>query len=62
MNEYSYEGPVEKFGVCVCHNWKAKTMAPSKRKAISNLKYRYKLENCLVPTTKISLPGKVTVI
>lgn len=62
MNTYVYEGPVMKFDTCVANNWKAKTVALSKRKAMSNLKYCYKVENGMIPTVKISLPGKMTML
>ena len=38
---------------------KATTVAPTEAKAKSNLAYRYKKENGLMPNTKITLPGKL---
>lgn len=49
MQQYQYDGPVMRFDDCVQHRWKAK----------SNLAYRYKKENGLMPNTKITLPGKL---
>lgn len=61
MTLYSYEGPVMKFDVCVDHRWKGETLAPSEAKARSNLAYRYKKENGLMPNVRITLPGKINV-
>lgn len=58
--EYNYSGPVMQFGKCVLHTWTATTYAPSKQKAMSNLKYRYKRDHNLVSTANITLPGKLT--
>lgn len=59
MREYRYDGPVMRFEDCVQHHWKASTYALSEAKAKSNLAYRYKKENGLMPNTKITLPGKL---
>lgn len=44
MAVYRYEGPVWKYDRLVADIWKAETTAPTKRKAISNFKYRFKKE------------------
>jgi hypothetical protein len=59
MQQYQYDGPVMRFDDCVQHHWKATTVAPTEAKAKSNLAYRYKKENGLMPNTKITLPGKL---
>lgn len=59
MKEYRYDGPVMRFDNCVQSRWKASTYAISEAKAKSNLAYRYKKENGLMPNTKITLPGKL---
>lgn len=59
MQQYQYDGPVMRFDDCVQHRWKATTVAPTEAKAKSNLAYRYKKENGLMPNTKITLPGKL---
>lgn len=59
MQEYVYDGPVMKFDICIQHNWKAKTIAPTEAKARSNLAYRFKKENGMLPNAKITLPGKI---
>lgn len=59
MQQYQYDGPVMRFDDCVQHRWKATTVAPTEARAKSNLAYRYKKENGLMPNTKITLPGKL---
>ena len=59
MQKYFYDGPVMRFDTCVDHRWRATTIAQSEAKAKSNLIYRYKKENGLVPNAKVSLPGKI---
>lgn len=59
MPTYSYNGPVEMYGKCICDVYKAETTAPSLSKARSNLVYRFKKENGLETHVKISLPGKI---
>ena len=62
MNRYSYEGPVMQFERIVQNNWKVETTAPSEKKALSNLSYRWKKENGLTANNKISLPGKLKIV
>lgn len=62
MQEYRYEGPVMSFERCVTNNWKATTIAASVGKARSNLAYRFKKENGLIPSAKITLPGKIMAV
>lgn len=57
---YEYCGPVLKFGNVIQFEWKTETWARSKKKALSNLAYRFKRDNNMVPSTVISLPGKLT--
>lgn len=59
-NLYLYDGPVLEFDTCIERRWKASTYAVSAKKAISNLTYRYKKEHGKMPSSKISLPGKLT--
>lgn len=58
---YLYVGPVEEFGKCIAHNWTATTYAPSARKARSNFIFQFKQATGRIPSTKIDLPGKITV-
>ena len=62
MNRYLYEGPVEEFGRCIAHHWEAATYAPSASKARCNFAYQFKKQNNKAPNTKITLPGKITVM
>jgi predicted lipase len=58
MNKrYDYSGPVFKFETCIEQNWEASTWAPTKKKALSNLTYRYKRDHDMIPSTKIELIG-----
>lgn len=57
---YNYKGPIEVMGQVVCWNWETTTWAPSEKKAINNLKYRYKRDNNMAPNCKVELPGKLT--
>ena len=59
MKKYYYNGPVMYFDKCVCDRYSAETVAATPAKAKSNLAYRYKMENNMVPATRISLPGKI---
>lgn len=59
MKLYIYNGPVMYFDKCVINRWFGSTYAPTKRKARSNLEYRFKKENNFTPNVKIHLPGEV---
>lgn len=59
---YSYEGPVCEFDRVIASMWTAETYAPSKKKAISNLAFRFKREHNKIRTAKITLPGKLAVV
>lgn len=59
--KYTYVGPVEEFGKCVAHRWTATTYAPSESKARSNFIFQFKQAMGKIPTTKITLPGKIAV-
>lgn len=62
MNLYSYDGPVFEFDTCINRRWKGTTYAVSESKARNNLTYQYKMQNNLKPRTKISIPGKITLV
>ena len=62
MDKYIYDGPVMEFDTCIANHWKGETMAPSRSKAISNLKYRFKKENNRLASAKIDLPGKIILV
>lgn len=56
---YIYEGPVLKFGKCIEKQWCSTTYAPTARKAKSNLAYQYKRHHNMLPSSAVTLPGKV---
>lgn len=59
---YAYSGAVTSFGNIIVQYWYATTYAVSADKARSNLIYRFKKENNKLPTAKIELPGKISLI
>ena len=62
MKLYSYNGPVMEFDRCIANVWNGETYAISEAKARSNLAYQFKRETGRVPRTRITLPGKITII
>ena len=62
MPKYVYEGPVLEFERLLTDRWRAETLAPTERKAISNLQYQFKKNNNRLPNSKISLPGKLRMV
>lgn len=62
MNQYSYVGPVLKYGKVISDDWSATTWARSLKKAKSNLEFRFKKIHGLVPNAKIELPGELTLV
>ena len=62
MYKWFYDGPVMEFDILVADHWKGETVAPSEKKARSNLAYQFKKKNNRVAGTKISLPGKLMMI
>ncbi len=62
MNKYLYEGPVMEFDTCIQQHWQGSTYAVSEKKARSNLTYQYKQNSNRTTNTKITLPGKITLV
>lgn len=60
--QYEYVGPVMEFDICIDRNWKATTWAPSEKKALNNLAYRYKQNTNRAAHAKITLPGKISLV
>ena len=58
-HKYTYDGPVMEFDRLLADHWKGETMAPSEKKARSNLIYQFKNQNSRIVGTKITLPGKI---
>ena len=59
MHKYIYDGPVMEFDRLLADHWKGETIAPSGKKARSNLAYQFKKNNSRITGTKITLPGKI---
>lgn len=63
MNYYKYEGPIVLVDSMVVSNiWSAKTLATTEKKALNNFKFQAKKALGLAATSKVKLPGKITVI
>ena len=60
--KYIYNGPVMYFNTLILNNWKGETIAESESKARNNLAYQFKKHTNRIGRTKITLPGKLTVI
>ena len=60
MEKWSYDGPIMAYGKVICMHWTGFTVAPSEKKARSNLMYQYKTEHGLMPNYKIVLPRDLT--
>lgn len=61
-HKYIYDGPVMEFNNLIAEHWKGETMAPSEKKARSNLIYKFKINNNRVASSKITLPGKIRIV
>lgn len=59
MKVWDFTGDVYRFQKLVQRNYKATTVAPSERKAYSNIAYRYKQENNLDASANINLDGEM---
>ena len=62
MKQYTYEGPILEFERIVANRWVGTTFAESEKKARCNLAYQYKKQHGKVARSKITIPGKLTVI
>lgn len=62
MPKWLYDGPVLEFNTCIANHWKGETFAPTEAKAKNNLTYQFKKNNRRVPSSKITLPGNLTMI
>lgn len=59
MTKYIYDGPVMEFDRCIMSHWKGETMAPSERKAKSNLAFQFKKQYNRTPNAAVHLPGNL---
>lgn len=62
MKLYSYDGPVLEFDRIIANHWKASTYAESEKKARCNLAYKFKKDTGRVSRTRITMPGKLTIV
>lgn len=62
MPRYLYKGPVMEFDTLLTDKWEGETVAPSEKKARSNLTYQFKINNNHIAGTRITLPGKILLI
>ena len=62
MQLYFYDGPVMEFDRIIANHWTASTRAETEKKARSNLAYQYKKKHGRVPNSKITVPGKLTIV
>lgn len=62
MNQYTYDGPVMEFDICIANRWQGTTYAASEQKARNNLVYQFKKKSNRIAGTRITLPGKLRVI
>lgn len=60
--KYLYSGPVLEFDHLIAGKWSSTTIAPTERKAKSNLAFQFKRENKRTSNAKIMLPGKLRII
>ena len=62
MKEYFYNGPVKEFDKIIANQWSGSTRATSEKKARCNLAYQFKMEFGREARSKITIPGKLTII
>ncbi len=56
---YIYDGPVYEFDICLSSNWHGETYAVSRRKAMSNLLFKYKKTHNRTVDSKLRLTGEL---
>lgn len=61
-HKYIYDGPVMIFDRLVADHWKGETIAPSVKKARSNLTYQFKKQNNRIVSNKVTLPGEIKMV
>lgn len=62
MHKYFYEGPVLMFDIVVASKWRGETIAPTAKKAKSNLSYQFKKQTNRLPGSRVTLPGEIKMI
>lgn len=58
-NVYWYKGPVLVFDKLHSNSWSAMTVAPSEKKARSNLSYQYRQQCNLARSIPVKLTGEI---
>lgn len=61
-HKYVYDGPVMSFNMLLADHWKGETVAPSEKKALSNLTYQFKVKNNRIASSNIKLTGKIKMV
>ena len=59
LTRYEYDGPVIEFQRVITYRWKGSTLARTKERAYTNLKYQFKKEHNKYVNNNIQLPGKL---
>ena len=62
MPRYIDKGPVMEYNTLLADIWEGETVAPSEKKARSNLTYQFKKRNNRIAGTRITLPGKIMMV
>lgn len=63
MCKYCYKGKVLEFNKVISENWQGETIAPTEKKARSNLAYQFKQSTGrTVCSSAIKLPGELIVV
>ena len=62
MPKFTYKGPVMEFNTLLADSWEGETVAPSEKKARSNLTYQFKKRNNRIAGSRITLPGKIMMV
>lgn len=60
--KFVYDGPVLEFDRLIADHWKGETIAPTAKKAKSNLSYQFKKQNNRLPGTRVTLPGEIKMV
>lgn len=60
--KWIFKGGVEVNHICRERNLEMTTWAPSKKKALNNLRYRYKIENRLSNANSVEFFGKIEAV
>lgn len=62
LKKWEFYGDVLSFGKVVQRGWHARTVAPTERKAYSNMCHQYKTNNNMYVGTNLTLEGDLTEI